>query len=42
MAAVIGITGWIEPESNVGSPNGAIKCNARLGGLLRYYYRAAA
>ena len=32
----------IEAASSVGSPNGAIRCNARLGGLLRYYYRAAA
>ena len=30
----------ITPEPT-GPPHGAVQCRARLGGLLRYYYRAA-
>jgi transposase InsO family protein len=32
----------IEPENNVGRIDGEIECRERLGGMLRYYYRAAA
>jgi transposase InsO family protein len=31
----------IEAGPEVGSPVGAIRCRRRLGGMLRYYYRAA-
>jgi hypothetical protein len=31
----------IEPGPEVGRRNGRIDCHERLGGLLRYYYRAA-
>jgi transposase InsO family protein len=31
----------IEAAPNVGTPVGAIRCRQRLGGMLRYYYRAA-
>jgi putative transposase len=32
----------IEPSEEVGQHDGEIECRERLGGLLRYYYRAAA
>jgi putative transposase len=32
----------IEPSDDVGMETGRIKCLDRLGGMLRYYYRAAA
>jgi hypothetical protein len=32
----------IEPEDGVGEGRGDIDCRQRLGGMLRYYYRAAA
>jgi hypothetical protein len=32
----------IEPEDGVGECRGDIECRERLGGMLRYYYRAAA
>jgi len=32
----------IEPAAEVGSVAGQIECRARLGGMLRYYYREAA
>jgi len=31
----------IEPEQHVGSIAGQIQCRKRLGGMLRYYHRAA-
>ena len=31
----------IQPEESVGKAEGDIRCRERLGGLLRYYYRAA-
>ncbi len=32
----------IDPLTEVGSPDGAVACRERLGGVLRYYYRKAA
>ena len=32
----------IDPLTEVGSADGAVACRERLGGMLRYYYRAAA
>jgi transposase InsO family protein len=32
----------IEPAAGVGENRGQIKCRERLGGMLKYYYRAAA
>jgi hypothetical protein len=32
----------IEPEDGVGECRGDSECRERLGGMLRYYYRAAA
>ncbi|MHC4406355.1 MAG: hypothetical protein ACYTG0_42530 [Planctomycetota bacterium] len=32
----------ITPGDEVGRQDGEIKCHERLGGLLRYYHRAAA
>lgn len=32
----------IEPVKEVGRAAGRIQCRKRLGGMLRYYYRAAA
>ena len=32
----------IEPGEAIGQTVGEIECRERLGGLLRYYYRAAA
>ena len=32
----------IEPGDEVGLTCGEIQCNERLGGMLKYYYRAAA
>jgi DnaJ-domain-containing protein 1 len=32
----------IEPDGEVGKTNGKWACRKRLGGMLRYYYRAAA
>ena len=32
----------IEPSDQVGRETGQIQCRERLGGMLRYYYRAAA
>jgi hypothetical protein len=32
----------IEPSDHVGRDVGKISCRERLGGMLRYYYRAAA
>jgi len=32
----------IDPGDEVGQIAGKIKCRERLGGMLRYYYRAAA
>ena len=32
----------IMPENINSDPQGAVECRARLGGLLKYYYRAAA
>ena len=32
----------IDPGDEVGQVVGKIKCHERLGGLLKYYYRAAA
>ena len=32
----------IEPEDGVGECRGDIECRERLGGMLRYYFRAAA
>ena len=32
----------IEPVDGVGGCRGDIECRERLGGMLRYYYRAAA
>ncbi len=32
----------IEPDRSVGSQLGRVLCRKRLGGLLKYYYRAAA
>jgi putative transposase len=34
--------GLIEPGEEVGQWQGEVQCRERLGGLLRYYYRAAA
>ena len=31
----------IEPGPEVGQPTGEVQCRERLGGLLRYYYRAS-
>ena len=31
----------IQPEESVGKAEGEIRCSERLGGLLRYYHRAA-
>ena len=31
----------IEPDAHVGRSDGKIQCHDRLGGLLRYYHRAA-
>ena len=31
-----------EPPATPPDPNGALECRARLGGLLKHYYRAAA
>ena len=31
----------IQPGESVGKAEGEIRCSERLGGLLRYYYRAA-
>jgi len=30
------------PGEHIGEPDGEIECTERLGGLLRYYHRAAA
>ena len=30
------------PDATVNRPNDKIKCKERLGGMLKYYYRAAA
>lgn len=32
----------IEPGANAGENKGKIECRERLGGILKYYYRAAA
>jgi hypothetical protein len=32
----------IIPEKINSDPQGAVECRERLGGLLKYYYRAAA
>ena len=32
----------IEPDDGAGSTSGAIKCVQRIGGMLRFYHRAAA
>jgi len=32
----------IEPDTNTESASNAIKCAQRLGGMLRFYHRAAA
>ena len=32
----------IKPEAEVGSIAGKVECRERLGGLLKYYHRAAA
>ena len=32
----------IEPGEEVGRTAGRLQCRKRLGGMLRYYYRAAA
>lgn len=32
----------IEPGEEVGRVTGPVQCRERLGGMLRYYYRAAA
>lgn len=32
----------IDPREEVGLVQGKVECRERLGGLLRYYYRAAA
>ncbi len=32
----------IDPRHEIGSPDGSVLCQNRLGGLLRYYYRNAA
>lgn len=32
----------IEPDQELGSKEGVIKCRERLGGMLNYYYRQAA
>jgi len=32
----------IEPENLTGSSLGALRCVVRLGGMLRFYHRAAA
>ena len=32
----------IEPDGEVGRGQGEVQCRERLGGVLRYYYRAAA
>jgi hypothetical protein len=31
----------LEPEGSVGKAVGEVRCRERLGGLLRYYHRAA-
>jgi hypothetical protein len=31
----------IEPDDSVGSVAGKIECRERLGGMLKYYHRAA-
>ena len=31
----------IEPEAHIGETDGEVQCRDRLGGLLRYYHRAA-
>ncbi|KPK51216.1 MAG: hypothetical protein AMK72_00100 [Planctomycetes bacterium SM23_25] len=31
----------IMPEEGVGAAQGEVRCRERLGGLLRYYHRAA-
>ena len=31
----------IEPGNEVGATTGNVKCRERLGGMLRYYHRAA-
>ena len=33
--------GIIDPGVEIGNVDGEIECRAHLGGLLRYYYRAA-
>ena len=32
----------IDPDEQVGEPDGEVECTERLGGLLRYYHRTAA
>ena len=32
----------VEPAARVGGNNGKVECRERLGGILKYYYRAAA
>jgi putative transposase len=32
----------IDPKVDVGGSDGDVQCRERLGGMLRYYYRAAA
>ena len=32
----------IEPAASVGENSGKVECRERLGGMLKYYYRAAA
>ncbi len=32
----------IEPGGRVGSASSVVECNQRLGGMLRFYHRAAA
>ncbi|HEV3340076.1 MAG TPA: hypothetical protein VG125_06955 [Pirellulales bacterium] len=34
--------GLIEPGAEAGRATGEVECRERLGGLLNYYYRAAA
>ncbi len=34
--------GILVPGPEVGQATGRVECRERLGGLLRYYYRAAA
>ena len=50
---VVALAGWlnrqqqglanaiIEPEAPIGQTDGEVQCRDRLGGLLRYYHRAA-